>query len=505
MRNRELGKKIEALERMVLEQQQLIEHLDKVNQMHVQAEELSRQERLSADKVLHAQEQLQELAARERMEADRMILAQKELHALTERERREAADINRALLEVQELSTRERIESEGYLEAHQRVKEMTIEEIRQRDAVLEAILDISKQINKLLPEGELFSLILSSAMERLAADAGAVVVFGDEAPRIRLARGFPEDIVEAAIIARARVAQNERQGGPGAARGEMHMHLVSCLTRESRPTGLIYLEKRDPDNCFRNLDQEFLDLFASHASMACNNAALFNRVQDQNRELKRALMLKNNFIDHLADDIRKPLSKLAGMVEKLPEGKTRNQAVDLAGWLVRALDRVLSVAALNQESEEMFSHRISVVQLANEILANLAPEIKRLKLTTEVVADGAVPDLEGNRDIYNTILDEVLCNAVVYNRKGGHVSVRVSARDQRLFIQVKDSGVGIKKSEIKKVFDRFYRSEHSYDQYPRGAGLGLFIVRSFIENYGGTISLNSSEGVGTEILIEIPC
>ena len=503
MKDRKLRRRVSELEKLVGEQKQLIDHLDKVNQMHVEAEELSRQERLAADQMLSARQRLQELAEVERREADRIIVAQQELHKLTVQERQEAADINSALMEVQALSVQERQESEDQLRARTQLEDLSVEEIRQRDGILEEILNIGRQINRLLPEGELFRLILVSAMERLGADRGAVMIQNGSRQEIRFSRGFGKSPDESSILAAIRAAQIRRQGGPGAAPSGKLTAIVSTLTRESRPVGALFLELEKEDSCFRRMDLEFLDLFAAQASLALSNAQLYDSIRSRNRELRRALMLKNNFIEHLSDDLRKPLSKLHSLFEK-EDALDRKEAEKITGWLMRVLDRVLSIAALNQENEEMFSHRISIVDIANVIFSNLEQEIKKLDLTTEVTTRGTIPAFEGNRDIFNTILDELICNAVVYNRPGGFVRVVVSSEGHRLKISISDNGIGIKRSDKSKVFNRFYRSEASYHHYSRGAGLGLYIVRSFVENYGGSIALTSEKDCGTEVVISLP-
>ena len=503
MKDRKFRRRVRDLEKLVQEQRHLIDHLDKVNHMHVQAEELSRQERLAADQMLDARQRLQELAEVERKEADRIIQAQQDLHALTEDERREAAELNNALIQVQALSDQERIESEKYLQAHKEVEELSTFEIRERDGILEEILNIGRQINKLIPEDELLLKILNSAMDHLDAENGAVVMYENGIPQLRTAMGFPEGTGEIRIYNCIEAAQVERQGGPGAAPKKNLTSIVSSLTKESRPVGALYLGKAAGGSCFRKMDLEFLDLFAAQASMALSNAHLFNSVRTRNKELRRALMLKNNFIEHLSDDLRKPLSRLNLMLQENDELDV-DEAVKLSDWLMKALDKVLSIAALNQESEEMFSHKISIVEISNEIFHNLREEIKNLELKTEVTTEGVVPLFEGNRDVFYTILDEVICNAVVYNRVGGIVQIIVSVRNQRLFIVAKDTGIGISKKERNKVFNRFYRSEASYEHYSRGAGLGLYIVRSFVEDYGGSIALSSDKNKGTEVKIELP-
>ena len=105
-----------------------------------------------------------------------------------------------------------------------------------------------------------------------------------------------------------------------------------------------------------------------------------------------------------------------------------------------------------------------------------------------------------------TILEEViynLCdNAIKYNKEGGTVDISVRRIGDECLLSVKDSGIGIPKSDLKRVFERFYRVDKSHSKATGGTGLGLSIVKHAVTYLGGELEIDSVEGEGTEINIK---
>jgi signal transduction histidine kinase len=102
------------------------------------------------------------------------------------------------------------------------------------------------------------------------------------------------------------------------------------------------------------------------------------------------------------------------------------------------------------------------------------------------------------------VVDNVLSNAIKYNRVGGEVTIGVTADERSAWIVVRDSGIGIPESELPRIFDRFFRSESVRKGSVHGSGLGLGIARDFVERHGGRLSIDSEEGRGTTVIIILP-
>lgn len=478
-------RRIAELEKTVRQQRERIEQQERIIEMFSQAGELSRQERLSAEQMIQAQQSIGELAAKERQQADEIISAQERIHQLAEDERREA---------------------EGLLTAHDKVEKLSVDEIKQRDAILASILEVNEHINRLQPAHSLLERTLKEATELLQTRKGLIAIreYGNLTVKVR--HGFEPDDDCSSILDVCRAVLEQKQTN-GVTNGKKHKknagseYLACPLSREDRPYGVIFLEEKENNLFFSSLDREFLEIFASQVSLALNNSLLYNRVRMQNRELKRMIMLKNNFIDHLSKDFKKPLMQISDVLEKNGQ---KEEAREKIAILLRMIDKIISISALKKEAEEMFSHKIEVRALIEEILETLEQEIEKKQLTVRIDEPSQLVPFEGNREILTTILDEVICNAVVYNKEGGKVQIELEQEEQKLHIKISDTGIGIPDVEQAKVFERFFRSQGSYDTYKRGAGLGLYIVKSFVETYGGKISLTSASEQGTTVMISLP-
>ena len=110
-------------------------------------------------------------------------------------------------------------------------------------------------------------------------------------------------------------------------------------------------------------------------------------------------------------------------------------------------------------------------------------------------------EVNGYYDLILHMIANLVENAVKYNRDGGYVLVRTGVKDSVPYLVVKDNGIGIPKEDQERVFERFYRVDRSRSRSSGGTGLGLSIVKHAALYNGATVSLESSEGKGTEITV----
>lgn len=111
-------------------------------------------------------------------------------------------------------------------------------------------------------------------------------------------------------------------------------------------------------------------------------------------------------------------------------------------------------------------------------------------------------DFKGDPGLFRLVISNLLENAIKYSEKGSTVTISLKKED-RIELIVKDKGIGIPKSEQAKIFNKFYRSGNEEVRQTKGTGLGLYLVRNLVSEYNGTITLNSTEGKGTEIKIKL--
>ncbi len=481
-----LKNKITSLEAELQEKNNRIKQLEKINEMYLIVEELSRKEEIDYDKTIKAHE------------ANRV---------LSEREKKSAFDIINAQEKIGALSMSEQKNSTEIISAHNNLKVLSLQELKQRDKILATILRVNKQINNLQPEDSLLEITLTEVMNVLEADKGLILIKDGNKNKIRVKNGFAKNTTLPTLLKKIEAGQKLQQGDPHAVASSLNKSVVTQLKKEGKETGIIFLEKNNSG--FRRIDKEFLDIIGSQVSTALNNSHLFMEAKLRNTELKKAIMMNKSLIDHLSYDFKKPLKKLSKTLQKnIDADKTiepqLKEAIRIANWIINATDRILSFSSLEEEVNEMFNQHISIEKIIRGIIDKLKTKINEKKIKIKIKTIDSIIDIEGNKSIFQVIFDELITNAVVYNKDGGEINILINQEKDKIIVFISDTGLGVKKKNTDKIFERFYREPTSYENYKKGAGLGLFIVKKFIENYSGTIEFKSRFDHGSEVKITLP-
>jgi two-component system phosphate regulon sensor histidine kinase PhoR len=124
-----------------------------------------------------------------------------------------------------------------------------------------------------------------------------------------------------------------------------------------------------------------------------------------------------------------------------------------------------------------------------------------LTLQTKMTEDVS---LKADHRLLLSALNNLLDNAIKYNREGGSVSLSASVEDDGVMLQVSDTGIGIPREELPRIFERFYRVDKARSRETGGTGLGLSIVRHVVELHGGTVEVDSVEGEGSVFTLHFP-
>lgn len=102
------------------------------------------------------------------------------------------------------------------------------------------------------------------------------------------------------------------------------------------------------------------------------------------------------------------------------------------------------------------------------------------------------------------VIENLVANAITYSNSDGKIEIIIEKRDRMIFIAIKDTGIGISKEDKKKLFTKFFRSEKATIKNAEGSGLGLYVVKSYVDGWGGSIAVESSEGKGSTFTLTLP-
>ena len=142
---------------------------------------------------------------------------------------------------------------------------------------------------------------------------------------------------------------------------------------------------------------------------------------------------------------------------------------------------------------------VSLGAVAEEAINELSEEISKKNLSTEIKGDAT---LTADRAMTYELIENLVSNAVKYNKDGGSVAVIIAQTDTGVRLQVKDTGIGIEKEHLPRLCERFYRVDKSHSKRIGGTGLGLAIVKHICAVCGARFSIESDFGLGTCVTVD---
>ena len=130
--------------------------------------------------------------------------------------------------------------------------------------------------------------------------------------------------------------------------------------------------------------------------------------------------------------------------------------------------------------------------------------IERKKIEIAGLEDMQSVAVEADPDMIHQVLYNLIDNAVKFTQEGGQITASVLSDSEKVIVRIRNTGLGVSSEEINRIFERFYKVDKSRSFDVKGAGLGLYIVKSIIEMHGGQITAKSEEGKYTEFIFWLP-
>ena len=232
------------------------------------------------------------------------------------------------------------------------------------------------------------------------------------------------------------------------------------------------------------------------------------------RERKKLEEMKNEFISNVSHELRTPLTSIKGSIVNLLDGILGNlndaQREYLAiinsesNRLVRLIDDLLDLNNVAARQIKIVPREIEYISLVAQVVFSLKELAYEKGLFIELQWPKTEIYLMADSDRVNQILVNLINNAIKFTRQGGIKIIVENSNNKSITTRVKDTGMGIPKNELDKVFEKFYQVYKPNGEKSKGAGLGLAISKSLIEMHGGVIWVKSEEGEGSEFCFTLP-
>lgn len=257
-------------------------------------------------------------------------------------------------------------------------------------------------------------------------------------------------------------------------------------------------------------DVEVLTTLANQAAIAIQNARLLEELKTAYDDLNQLDQMKSNFISVAAHELRTPLSLILGYAMFLradASGETEEQ-LDLvlqgAMRLRNLIDDMVSLKEVESGESVLELETLSIQDLILEKLEDIRSlaEAKEQHIILHLPQKPIM--LEADRNKLSVVLTNLLSNAIKFTDKGKQIGIRAGTKDDRAWFIVWDTGIGIPRKNLTRIFERFYQIEPSLARHYEGMGLGLSITKAMVELHHGRIQVQSQEGKGSAFTVTLP-
>lgn len=232
------------------------------------------------------------------------------------------------------------------------------------------------------------------------------------------------------------------------------------------------------------------------------------------RRMQEVDSVKDAFVSSVSHELRTPITSIHGYLEMLLDetlgelSPAQRSAVDKVASnsqrLLGLIDDLLTLSRLQEDGLNLTPRVVDLRTVVGDACDVVAPAAETGGLRLHVsVPEEPMPFL-GERDMLERALVNLVGNAVKFTPCGGEVEVSLLPREDGSVIRVRDTGIGIPAAEQEHLFTRFYRSSLAQRRAIPGSGLGLSIARAVVHQHGGSVRVESTEGVGTTFYVELP-
>ena len=383
----------------------------------------------------------------------------------------------------------------------------------QKSAILNILEDVQKEKEKtelLANDLEKFKLAVDNASDQVViADVEGVVVYGNRA--IERITGFkPEEAIgkKAGVLWKTPMPIEYYQNLWDVIKNQKKTFISEIQNK--RKNGELYIANISISPV---LDDE-------------NKVIYFVAIEHDITKEKEIDKAKTEFVSLASHQLRTPLSAINWYTEMLLAGDAGKINGDQKKYLLEVatgnrrmvdlVDALLNVSRLDLGTFMIEPKNINVIEMAKSVVGELKPQIIEKKLNLEEFYADNIGDFNADEKLLRMILQNLLSNAVKYNSTNGLVKITISiikkdesfgekiTEEDSLAFSVSDSGIGITNNQQEKIFSKLFRADNARESDAEGTGLGLYIVKSIIDQSGGKVWFNSVEGKGTTFYIVFP-
>ncbi len=270
------------------------------------------------------------------------------------------------------------------------------------------------------------------------------------------------------------------------------------------------------DDCLLKPVEPSRLLFSISRSLERRRLIIENRQQREelaqmNDENEQLIAFQQKFFSMVAHDVKNPLTAIRGYAEllswkiKAPDQLKCVQHIQSSSKTLEGLiSDLVDLAAIENGKLRVNLEECDLLQVAGEVASRIKVAADKREITLHIDLPEKLPLINGDSLRLGQVIQNLSTNAIQYTSEKGSVFIKVQAGTDQITISVRDTGIGIKKEDLPRVFERFFQAEDAVKMRRAGFGLGLKISQEIVKAHGGGIGVDSEHGKGSVFYFTVP-
>jgi len=237
------------------------------------------------------------------------------------------------------------------------------------------------------------------------------------------------------------------------------------------------------------------------------------QIETMLEELKNAEMLRREFVANVSHELRTPLTNIRSYAETISDDQAIPQEteeeflrviINESDRMTKIVQDLLELSRFDSGTSVLTVEEFPVENAVRDVYAAIALEARKRGHVLNLELEWKLPNIKGDRAKIEQVLMNIIANALKYTPDGGTIDIYGGRAGGNVWIKIVDTGIGIPKEDLARVFDRFYRVDKARSRESGGTGLGLSIAKEIITKHGGDIVIESKPGIGTSVTLTLP-
>lgn len=393
--------------------------------------------------------------------------------------------------------------------------ERNMQQMKIQHKRLSWLVEAAKSVNSSLDLDTVLRMILNMALQATSADRGTLyiadnarkelwskLVFGEEVNEIRLpfGKGIAGYVVDTGQTINTEDTSTNPHFNPEVDNltgyNTKNMLCMPMRNKKGEIIGVLQLLNK-LDGSFNEEDEIIIEALSLHASIALDNARLHAAIVENER-----LTVVGRMANTVIHDLKAPINTIKGYTQMLKSQSGNEEAVEIANNVISQADRLIKMVQeildYSKGDITLEMRKVNVQELIMTMFRFLSLDFKErnIVIDMDIAYEG---EWDMDVDKMSRVFFNIASNAADAMKQGGQFTIRATEDEKKLKMEFSDTGVGMRKEVLSRLFEPFFTYGKKY-----GTGLGMAIVKKIIEDHGGTISVESEEGRGAHFTILLP-